>query len=279
MAYPSFGKDFVLETDACLQGLGAILSQTQDDGKLHPIACASRALSQSEKNYSVTEVETLAVVWAVSHFHSYLYGHRVTVYTDHSAVKAVLETPNPTGRHARWWTRVYGRGVKEVTIVYRSGKENAAADALSRSPQGTPTMDSDPQVSSVVSDSVNNLLQREPVHIQDNHRLFAERQREDPFVSNMTVYLEQGTLPDDPHQSQKIAALSIHFTLLDGILYYIDSKSNNQKRAVAPQAVQLQILKEGHSGLTGGHFSGKRTYNALARHWWWEHMYSDCMKY
>ena len=117
LAYPSFEKNFVLETDACLQGLGAILSQKQDDGKLHPIAYAIRALSQSEKNYLVSEVETLAVVWAVSHFHSYLYGHCVTVYTDHSAVKAVLETPNRTGKHARWWTRVYGCGVKKVTIA------------------------------------------------------------------------------------------------------------------------------------------------------------------
>ena len=104
-------------------------------------------------------------------------------------------------------------------------------------------MDSDPQVSSVVSDSVTNLPQRGSVYIHDNRHSFAGRQREDRFIRNMTVYLEQGTLPDDPHQSQKIAAQSIHFTLLDGILYYIDSKSNNQKRAVAPQAVQLQILR------------------------------------
>ena len=95
LAYPSFDRDFVLETDASIKGIGTILSQKQDDEKLHPVAFASRALSQSEKNYSIMGLETLAVVWAVSHFHSYMYGHRVTVYTDHSAVKAVLETPNP----------------------------------------------------------------------------------------------------------------------------------------------------------------------------------------
>ena len=58
---------------------------------MHPVAFASRALSPPERNYSITELETSAVVWAVSHFHSYLYGHCVTVYTDHSAVKAVLD--------------------------------------------------------------------------------------------------------------------------------------------------------------------------------------------
>ena len=102
LAYPCFSKAFTLETDASIQGLGAVLSQVQEDGKPHPVAYASRALNPSEKNYSVTELETLAVVWAVTHFHYYLYGNSVTVLTDYSAVKAVLETSNPTGKHARW---------------------------------------------------------------------------------------------------------------------------------------------------------------------------------
>lgn len=133
LAYPDFCKDFVLETDAGIRGLGAVLSQKQTDGKLHPIAFASRALSPPEKNYAVTELETLAVVWACSHYHAYLYGHNVTVYTDHSAVKAILETPSPSGKHARRWSKVYGSGVKSLQIIYRAGKDNANADALSPS--------------------------------------------------------------------------------------------------------------------------------------------------
>lgn len=109
LAYPNFNQEFVLETDASIQGLGAILSQQQRDHKIHPVAYASRALSPSENNYGITELETLAVVWAVSHFHQYLYENSVTIYTDHTAVKAVLESPNPRAKHARWWTRVYGQ--------------------------------------------------------------------------------------------------------------------------------------------------------------------------
>ena len=71
----------------------------------------------------------------------------------------------------------------------------------------------------------------------------------------------------------------MHFSLLDNILNYIDSKCNNRKRVVVLKAIQQQVFKEGHSGLTGGHFSGKHMYNALARHWWWKHIYSDCVKY
>ena len=100
LAFPSFDVDFTLETDASIQGLGAILSQLQTDGKLHPVAYASRALNKAEKNYSITELETLAVVWASSHFYSYFYGNTVTVLTDHSAVRAILETPNPISKHA-----------------------------------------------------------------------------------------------------------------------------------------------------------------------------------
>ena len=134
LAYPDFSRGFDLETDASIQGIGAVLAQQQKDEKLHPIAYASRALSNVEKRYGITDLETLAVVWAISHFHHYLYGNSVTVHTDHTAIKAVLESPHPTGKHARWWTRVYGRGVKEVRILYRAGKENKNADALSRNP-------------------------------------------------------------------------------------------------------------------------------------------------
>lgn len=118
LTYPSFSKAFVLETDASTLGLGAVLSQPQEDGRNHPVAYASRALSPQEANYSITELETLAVVWAITYFHTYLYGHAVTVYTDHTAVKAFLETPSPSGKHARWWMKVYGRGIKEVKIIY-----------------------------------------------------------------------------------------------------------------------------------------------------------------
>ena len=68
LAYPDFTKDFILETDASKQGLGAMLSQLQDDSKLHPLAYVSRSLSSSEKTYAITELETLTVVWAIAHF-------------------------------------------------------------------------------------------------------------------------------------------------------------------------------------------------------------------
>ena len=93
LAYPDFNKDFTLETNASKHGLGAILSQYKEDQQLHPIAYASRSVSVTEANYGITDLETLAVVWAVKHFRYYLYGHNVTIITDHAAVKTILGHP------------------------------------------------------------------------------------------------------------------------------------------------------------------------------------------
>ena len=62
LTYPNFNHDFVLETNASVKGLGAILSQSKSDDKLHPIAYVSRVLSNAERHYSITELETLVVV-------------------------------------------------------------------------------------------------------------------------------------------------------------------------------------------------------------------------
>ena len=60
LAYPSLDKPFVLETDASILGLGAVMSQVQDDGQSHPVAYASRSLTAPERNYAITELETLS---------------------------------------------------------------------------------------------------------------------------------------------------------------------------------------------------------------------------
>lgn len=70
-----------METDASVKGLGGVLSQYQSDGVLHPVAFASCSLSPAEKNYGVTDLETLAVVWAMQHYLAYLYRHNVMVIT------------------------------------------------------------------------------------------------------------------------------------------------------------------------------------------------------
>ena len=50
----------------------------------------------------VAELEGLGVVWAIKHFFPYLYGHHCDVFTDHEALKALMNTPQPSGRSAKW---------------------------------------------------------------------------------------------------------------------------------------------------------------------------------
>ena len=78
-------------TDASETGLGATLWQKQDDGNIKPIAYGSRYLNDTEKNYSIGELELLAVVWGLEKFRFYLYGKKVYLYTDHQALEPLIK--------------------------------------------------------------------------------------------------------------------------------------------------------------------------------------------
>ena len=290
LVYPSFDRPFILETDASGQGIGAVLSQRQsEDNQIHPIAFASRSLNAAERNYSISELETLAVVWAISHYHAYLYGQQVTVLTDHAAVKPMLEAANPSGKHARWWTKVFGSGIKEVTITYRPGRQNQVADALSRSPIGdAPEIgiaEGEVQVSTVASQdcshatAVESLLQIPPNQTNLLPQPFIEEQRKDEKVAQIIEFLEEGKLPYGEDRARTIALQQSSFAIVDQTLYFIDSKKKNHGRIVVPTHLREQLLAEAHRSVMGGHFSGTRLYNTLAIHWWWDGMYVDAMKF
>ena len=288
LAFPDFAKSFTLETDASIQGLGAILSQVQDDGLAHPLAYASRSLSQSERNYAITELETLAVVWAVTHFRYYLYGNKVTVFTDHAAVKAVLGVPNLNGKHARWWSKVYGSGIREIDIVYRAGKHNSHADALSRQPiLLSPSEESctgEVQVAQITSEdsdpTISTLLKQGPaVTVNAAYTDFADEQHKDISLQPIINYFEESKLPQDQKLAQKIVTEATLYTMSDGILYYVGRKQTDVPRVVVPRQLRGQIMEEYHGGSLAGHFSGPRLYKTLARRWWWEYMYRDAMNH
>ena len=281
LAFPKFDQEFVLETDASGLGLGAVLSQRQPDGKIHPVAFASSALSPCEKNYSVTELETLAVVWAVSHFQCYLYGQEVVVYTDHSAVCTILSSPHGSGKHARWWVKVHGGGIKSMQIGHRSGRENTNADALSRSPgASTESEDSNETVAmQLQSEEVSDLLQVVPgAYLPIQSDVLAKEQRKDSKVQAVIQFLTDGTVPEDKKLSRAVIRQSSLFILSDDVLYYLDPKRGH-RRAVVPKTLCEMVMKGVHGGPFAGHFSGDRLYKTLVRSWYWEGMYSDCEKH
>ena len=98
LAHPNISQPFLLKTDSSISGLGAVLAQCSGNEKQeHPNAYASRTLLPREANYGISELEGLGVVWVVKHFRHYLYGHKCHVYTDHEALKALINTPHPSG--------------------------------------------------------------------------------------------------------------------------------------------------------------------------------------
>lgn len=101
LQYPDFEKPFVVTCDASDEAIGAILSQGKIGSDL-PIAYASRCLKQAELNYTTTEKELLAFVWATEVFRQYLYGQTFLYVTDHKALLWLNNVKNPVSRLMRW---------------------------------------------------------------------------------------------------------------------------------------------------------------------------------
>jgi len=128
LRYPDFTQEFIVTTDASAYALGAVLSQgTVGDDR--PIAYASRVLTRAEQNYSTTEKELLAIVWAVKHFRPYVYGTKFKVVTDHKPLIWLFSVNDPGSRLIRWRLKLEEY---DYEIIHKAGRANANADALSR---------------------------------------------------------------------------------------------------------------------------------------------------
>lgn len=128
LQYPDFNKEFLLTTDASDEGIGAVLSQGVIGNDL-PIAYASRTLNKAERNYNTTEKELLAIVWATKHFRPYLYGKRFKIITDHKPLVWLFNVKDPSSRLMRWRLKLEEYNYE---VLYKEGKQNTNADALSR---------------------------------------------------------------------------------------------------------------------------------------------------
>jgi transposase InsO family protein len=117
-------------TDASKIGIGAILTQKDEQNHDKVIAYYSKRLNSTQENYSASELECLAVVEAIEHFNNYLH-KPFKVITDHSALKWLLNFKDPKSRLFRWSIRL---STKNFEIIHRAGSAQQHVDALSRSP-------------------------------------------------------------------------------------------------------------------------------------------------
>ena len=96
---------------------------------------------------------------------------------------------------------------------------------------------------------------------------FAVEQQKDPRVREIFDFVERRILPTEDAKAWKITLQESLYTIVGGILYYVDSRSRKHKRAVVPKHLQTLLLRDTHSSLYGGHFSGPRLFKPLVNHW------------
>ena len=134
LAYPDYSKPFILETDASLKGLGAVLTQEDDKGNFCIISYASHTLKPykcSMRNYSSAQLELLALKWAICEkFKDYLISSKFTVPTDNNPLTYVC-TSHLGAAQIRWLSDL---ALFDFEIKYRARKSNQAADTLSWCP-------------------------------------------------------------------------------------------------------------------------------------------------
>ena len=139
LRHPDPSLPFTVESDASDFAIGAVLSQPALDNPaiLHPVAFFSRKLEPAERNYDVHDKELIAIICALEHWRHFLVGSSfiVPVFCDHRNLIFFQARRILKPRHARWVNRL---SPFKISLIYRPGSLNAAADALSRRPDLVP---------------------------------------------------------------------------------------------------------------------------------------------
>eukprot|EP00171_Calliarthron_tuberculosum_P013936 IDg13936t1 len=129
LALPKPGLHYSIDTDACNHQVGCALFQTYENNVRKPLGFWSRTLNKAEKNYSPSEREGLAIVFAIKICRPYIQGTKFTIYTDHQALRWLMEITDPSGRLMRWRLRL---AEYDFDVWYKKGNINCQGDCMSR---------------------------------------------------------------------------------------------------------------------------------------------------
>lgn len=235
-----------VHTDASGIGIGAVLIQRCNQVE-HVIAYASRTLSKPERNYTVTEQECLALVFAVQRFRSYLYGRPFQVVTDHHSLCWLINLRDPSGRLARWALRLQEYN---FTVSYKSGRKHADADCLSRMPVDATVCD---------ADDFDHLIASVAPAFPDK-ATFETEQRKDVSLNPLFV-IAQASTPES------------RFCVRDGLLYKKSiSGTGSRFLLVVPEALRSSVLYAMHDDATSGHLGTTRTLHRTQERFYWPRM-------
>ncbi|GFW98965.1 retrovirus-related Pol polyprotein from transposon 297 [Trichonephila clavipes] len=127
---PNFEREFIVQTDASNAGMGAVLTQLNEQDEEHLILYLSKKFSEVEKRYCTTEKECASIVYAIKRLHYYLDGNSFLVMTDHNPLVWLNRNVSSNPRLMRWALALQPYNFR---IVHRSRKSHKNADSLSRS--------------------------------------------------------------------------------------------------------------------------------------------------
>lgn len=230
LALPDFNQTSIVETDASDFGIGAVLSQNQ-----HPVAFISKALEPRTQGLSTYEKECLAIMMAVDHWRPYLQFQEFQTLTDHHSLMHLTEQRLNTPWQHKAFTKPMGLQFK---IVYRKGKYNVAADALSRN---VPT-----ELSEFLAISVCS-----PSWLQE----VVKGYEQDPVSTKLLIEL---AINPDAHT---------HYKLSQGLL-----KHKGRVWVGDNPSLQYQIISALHDSPMGGHSGFPVTYKRIKALFSWRHM-------
>lgn len=242
LACPDYSKPFYLQTDASNVGLGSVLFQREGNQE-KVIAFRSRSLSPHEKNYTTTEKECLAVVWAIQRNLEYLEGIPFTVITDHIALKWIFKLPNPTGRLGRWSMELRNH---DFTVEYRKGKQNVVPDTLSRHPAPL-----DEEVEELCAISSTEELDCQWLNKQKALVETHPQRYPDYSIQNGQLLKNCGTGELD---------------------------ESNWKLCVA-KPLRKRVLEENHTVVTAGHLGIRKTIIRIEKKYYWPGLKRDVIKF
>ena len=271
LTLPNWSQPFILDTDASDTGIGAVLSQLQEDGSECVVAYASRVLSKQERNYCVTRRELLAVVAFLQHFRQYLLGTPFTIRTDHSALTWLQNFKQPEGQLARWLEQLQKY---KFTIIHRPGKAHCNADALSRRhcSKDCPDTHSTATIVAVTTP------------IGYSHAELRQAQLEDPSIGEILQAKQGNCKPATEHpkgqnlEYRRLFQQWEQLTVSDGILwreYAQPIEDRGWTQLVVPKKFHQDILRDLHEGVTGGHLGEVKTLSKLKERFYWPGHYND----
>ena len=231
---PDWSLPFEIMCDASNYAVGAVLGQKVDK-RSHVIYYASRTLNSAQVNYTTTEKELLAIVFALDKFRSYLLGYKVIVYTDHAALRHLLAKKESKPRLIRWILLLQEF---DLEIKDKIGAENLVADHLSR----------------LVREEDTSPLQE---LFPDEH-LF-RIQTEVPWYADLVNYIVCKTFPNGmpKYQREKLRSEAKHYIWDDPYLW--KHCADQVLRRCVPESEIASILQFCHSYACGGHFGKDRT--------------------